>query len=186
MTSTSDALRRRFFTKALPSSILDDPTPFYEAFEESEDAMASLMTTMFEVLCLEQGERLEAHPFFPEIDPYILEDTPEGFCALVTVTVEKTTTADGYTAAIVFGSAMDPRVFAGVPVVLKNGKTWEIVEARADGLKQVGVMHRGCDNGMQLFEPPTPQKVDRDTPLDDNRRAAAFIDAVVCYCLEHD
>ncbi len=186
MERTSEALRRRFFTDTLPRAIHTDPTPFYEAFEENEEAMAAWATSLFEQLCEKQGESLETQSCFPVIDPYVLEDTPDGFCALVTVTLEKTATAPEMTAAIVFGSAMDPRVFAGVPKALPKGKTLEIIECKEKTQCPVGVMHRGCDNGMQLFDPPNPQKVDKDAPLDERRRPAAFIDAVVCYCMEHD
>lgn len=186
MDRTAQALRLRFFTESIPQAIHGDPTPFYEAFEESEEAMAAWATALFEAECQKQGESLETHSCFPVIDPYVLEDTPEGFCALVTVSLEKTATASAMTAVIVFGSAMDPRVFAGVPKTLPKGETWEIFEYKANKAVAVGVLHRGCDNGMQMFEPPNPQKVDRDAPLDERRRAAALIDAVVCYCLEHD
>ncbi len=186
MERTPEALRLRFFTDTLPGAIHADPTPFYEAFEETEDAMAEWVTMLFEQLCREHGESLETQSCFPVIDPYVLEDTPDGFCALVTVTLEKTATASAMTAAIVFGSAMDPRVFAGVPKALPKGSTWEIIEYKEKTQCSVGVMYRGCDNGMQLFDPPNPQKVDKSVPLDERRRPAAFIDAVVCYCMEHD
>ena len=186
MDRTAQALRLRFFTESIPQAIHTDPTPFYEAFEESEEAMAAWATALFEAVCAQQGESLQTHSCFPVIDPYVLEDTAEGFCALVTVTLEKTATASEMTAVIVFGSAMDPRVFAAVPKTLPKGETLQIIEHKPDKTCPVGVLYRGCDNGMQMFDPPNPQKVDRDAPLDERRRAAALIDAVVCYCLEHD
>jgi len=180
------AMRQLFLSEALPAAIFRDPSPFYEAFEENEDAMEAYFTSLWELLCEQKGESLSAHSFFPQIDAYVLEDTPEGFCALVTLTLPKTASAPEMMAAIVFGSAMDPRVFAALPAKLKKGYTLGIVECREDGTREVSVLYQGCDNGMQLFDAPNPQKRDTDAPLMPARRPAAFIDAVVCYCMEND
>lgn len=186
MAVQEEAMRRQFLSDALSSAILTDPTPFYEAFEDGEDALESFLTARWEALCDELDESLAAHPFFPEITPYILEDDDEGFCALVAVTIPKTVSAPSMMGAIVFGSAMDPRVFAALPVVLKKGQTLGMIECREDGERAIGVLHQGCDNGMQLFDPPNPQKRDPDAPLPAARRHTAFVDAVVCWCLQND
>lgn len=186
MTLKGDAMRRRFLGETLGAAILENPAAFYDAFEDSEDAMEAYLTMLFETLCRESGEDLSTHSFFPQIEPYILEDTPDGFCALVTVTLPKTAAAREAAAAIVFGSAMDPRVFTALPVTLKHGDTLAVGEYRLDGERAVAVLHQGCDNDLQLFDPPSPQKRDPDTPLAVSRRAAAFVDTVVCYCMEHD
>ncbi len=181
-----NAMREAFLCRTLPEAILRDPAPFYDAFEESEDAMAAYVTALWETMCREAGESLEAHPCFPEPDPYVLEDTAEGFCALVTVTFPQSGRTSAMTSVVVFGSAMDPRVFAAVPTRLAQGETLKIVECREDTLRDVTVLHQGCDNGMQLFDAPNPQKCDKTRPLSEARRPAAIIDAVVCWCMEHD
>lgn len=183
---TAQEMRKAFLCEMLPTAILRDPSPFYEAFEENEDEMESYFTSLWETLCLQKSESLSSHPFFPNVDAYVLEDTPEGFCALVTVTLPKTASAPEMIGAIVFGSAMDPRVFAAVPTKLKKGYTLAVVECREAQTVDVSVLYQGCDNGMQLFDAPNPQKRDTDAPLMPARRPAAFIDAVVCYCMEHD
>ncbi|MBE6764193.1 MAG: hypothetical protein E7553_07610 [Ruminococcaceae bacterium] len=180
-------LREQYVTKTLANSIHGDPTPFYEAFEEGEDAMEAFFTHLWETLCNSEGESLADHPFFPDIMPYILEDTEDGFCAIVTLTLPKTPTAASVSGAVVFGSAMDPRVFAGVPVRLKNGTTLKIEEVRANGTREeVAVLYQGCDNGLTLFDAPNPQKRDADTPLHPARREAATVEAIVYWCMEHD
>lgn len=179
-------LRKAYLLDTLGASVLDDPTAFYEAFEDGEDALEAYLTALWESLCRKTGETLCEHPFFPEITPYILEDTEEGFCALVAVTLPKTAAASAMMGAVVFGSAMDPRVFAALPAALKNGQALGIVECRESGETAVSVLHQGCDNGLQLFDPPTPQKCDPDTPLSASRCHTAFVDAVVCWCMEHD
>lgn len=180
------AMRKDFLCRVFPHAILNDPAPFYEAFEDSEDAMAAYVTSLWEAMCREAGESLEMHPCFPELDPYVLEDSPEGFCALVTVTLPKSGRAAAVTGVVVFGSAMDPRVFAAVPTTLPHGETLKITECREAGLRDIAVLHQGCDNGMQLFDAPNPQKRDTERPLMEARRPAAIIDAVVCWCMEHD
>lgn len=180
-------LRERYVTKTLANCIHGDPAPFYEAFEEGEDAMEAFFTHLWETLCAEAQESLADHPFFPDVMPYILEDTEDGFCAIVTVTLPKTLSAPFVSGAVVFGSAMDPRVFAGVPITLKNGQTLQIEEVRASGKREaVTVLHQGCDNGITLFDAPSPQKRDTDTPLHPARREAATVDAIVCWCMERD
>lgn len=187
MALQAEDMRRAFFTEALAMSVHSDPTPFYEAFEDGEDALEAFLTALWEALCRQKGVALSECSFFPVIESYILEDTEEGFAALVTVTLEKTATASAVSGAIVFGSAMDPRVFAALPTMLKNGPTLALSECRQDGSETpIGVLHQGCDNDLQLFDPPTPQKRDPDKPLAVPRRAAAFVDAVVCWCMEHD
>lgn len=181
-----NAMRERFLCRTLPDAILNDPAPFYEAFEENEDAMAAYITSLWESLCTETGASLTTHPCFPELDPYVLEDTPEGFCALVTVTLPKSGDLSAVTGVVVFGSAMDPRVFAAVPTVLPHGETLKLLECRMGELRDIAVLHQGCDNGLQLFDAPNPQKCDPTRPLMEARRAAAIIDAVVCWCMEHD
>ncbi|MBQ3068821.1 MAG: hypothetical protein IJD01_02600 [Clostridia bacterium] len=183
---TENAMREAFLCRTLPQAILRDPAPFYEAFEESEDAMAAYMTSLWESLCKASDEELSEHPCFPEMDPYVLEDTEEGFCALVTVTLPARGGASAVTGVVVFGSAMDPRVFAAVPTSLPKGETLKIVECREESLREIAVLYQGCDNGMQLFEAPNPQKRDETCPLLEARRPAAIIDAVVCWCMEHD
>ena len=182
----ANALREAYFLQALGGDILAEPTAFYDAFSESEEALGEYFTALWETHCAHHGVTLSEHSFFPQVEPYVLEDTPEGFLALVTVGVAQTKTAAAMQAAIVFGSAMDPRVFAATPKTLKNGDTWAITECRESNRVDVAVLYQGCDNGMQLFDPPTPQKVDRDTPLAVARREAAFVDAVVCWCMDHD
>lgn len=182
-----NTVRSAYLLDTLSKAILDDPTPFYDAFAEGEDVLASFMTALWETHCTDCGAALAEHPFFPVIEPYILEDTDEGFLALLTLALPKTKTASPMMAAIVFGSAMDPRVFAATPARLKNGETWQITESRLQGKAvAVGMLYQGCDNGMQLFDPPTPQKVDRDTPISARRRETAFVDAVVSWCMDHD
>jgi len=177
--------RRAFVTHTLPAAIGTDPSDFYEAFEDGEDAMADYITGLWESQCVEEGTSLSQHPCFPELVPYVLEDTEEGFCAIVTVSLPHTPSASAVKAAIVFGSAMDPRVFAAVPHTLAKGETLAIVECR-DPLVPVSVLYQGCDNGLQLFDPPSPQKQDKTAPLATGRRETAFVDAVVCWCLQHD
>ena len=180
-------LREQFVARCLPAHIHGDPTPFYDAFEDGEDAMESLFTHLWETLCNDEQAQLADHPFFPDIMPYVLEDSEDGFCAIVTVTLPKTPAAPSVSAAIVFGSAMDPRVFAGVPLKLKNGQTLQIEEVRASGKREaVAVLHQGCDNGITLFDAPNPQKRDTDTPLHPARREAATVDLIVCWCMQHD
>ena len=186
MNITTAALRRQFVCDVLIADLLCDPAPFYDAFEEGEDAMIAWLTALWETLCKKENAAMEEHPFFPEVTPYVLEDTSEGFCGLVTVDLPATPTASAVSAVIVFGSAMDPRVFAGVPTMLQNGETLELLECRQNGTKAVAVLHQGCDNGLQLFDPPTPQPVDKTKPLSPERRHAATVDAVVCYCMEND
>ena len=184
---TATALREQYVTVTLAGSIHEDPAAFYEAFEEGEDAMASFFTHLWETLCDTQRVALAEHPFFPEIMPYILEDTEDGFCAIVTLTLPKLPAAPSVSSAIVFGSAMDPRVFAGVPTMLKNGQTLQLEEIRASGKREpIAVLHQGCDNGITLFDAPNPQKRDTDTPLHPARREAASVDAIVCWCMAHD
>ncbi len=183
----SKTLRQQYFTKTLANCIHGDPSPFYEAFEEGEDAMEAFFTHLWETLCKNERESLADHPFFPEIMPYILEDTEDGFCAIVTVTLPKTPAAASMSGAVVFGSAMDPRVFASTPVRLKNGQTLKVEEVRASGTcEEIAVLYQGCDNGLTLFDAPNPQKRDTDTPLHPARREAATVDAIVCWCMEHD
>lgn len=181
-----NAFRERFLCGTLAAAVLADPTPFYEAFEESEEAMNAYWTSLWETQCRACGEELCAHPCFPETTAYVLEDSEEGFCALVTVTLPATAVASMMKATVVFGSAMDPRVFAAVPTALKNGEALQIVECRETARRDVTVLHQGCDNGMQLFDPPTPQKRDADLPLDPARVEHALVDTVVCWCMEHD
>ena len=83
----SQTLRERYVTHTLAQSIHGDPSPFYEAFEDGEDAMEAYFTHLWETLCDSERVTLASHPFFPEIMPYILEDTDEGFCAIVTLTL---------------------------------------------------------------------------------------------------
>ncbi len=182
----SNALRERYVCQTLTHDMLNDPAPFYDAFEESEDAMVSYFTGLWETLCRETGEALERHPFFPDVVPYVLEDTPEGFCALVTFSLPRTADASPVMGVVVFGSAMDPRVFAALPTELVGGETLKIVECRERGTVDVAVLFQGCDNGLQLFDPPAPQKRDKDKPLGVDRREPAVVDAVVCWCMEHD
>lgn len=182
----TDTLRKAYVLEELKGAILEDPTLFYDAFSDGDDTLEAYFTALWETHCQKSGAALSEHPFFPVIEPYILEDTDEGFLALLTVALPQTRTASAMMAAVVFGSAMDPRVFAATPSVLKNGDTWQITEGRVGGDTAIGVLYQGCDNGMQLFDPPTPQKVDRDTPLAVKRREAAFVDAVVCWCMDHD
>ena len=180
-------LREEYVTKTLAGCIHTDPSAFYEAFEEGEDAMEAFFTHLWEALCENERQTLADHPFFPEIRPYILEDTPDGFCAIVTLTLPKTPTAASVSGAVVFGSAMDPRVFAGIPVRLKNGTTVKLEEVRASGAHEdVAVLYQGCDNGLTLFDAPNPQKRDSDTPLHPARREAATVEMIVCWCMEHD
>lgn len=183
----SKMLREQYVAQDLPAYIHADPAPFYEAFEEGEDAMEALFTHVWEAMCAREQAPLADHPFFPEIMPYVLEDSEEGFCAIVTLTLPKTPAAPSMSGAIVFGSAMDPRVFAGVPIKLKNGQTLQLEEVRASGKREAfAVLHQGCDNGITLFDAPNPQKRDQDTPLHPARREAATVDAIVCWCMEHD
>lgn len=179
-------LRCAYLLETLKSAILDDPTPFYDAFSDGEDAMDSYFTALWETHCRKNGAAIAEHPFFPVLEPYILEDSEQGFLALLTLSLPRTRTASAMMAALVFGSAMDPRVFAATPTALKKGETWQITEGCAGGDTVIGVLYQGCDNGLQLFDPPTPQKVDRDTPLAEKRRETAFVDAVVCWCMDHD
>ncbi len=183
----NQTLRERYFVQALADDIHKDPSSFYEAFENGEDAMEAFFTHLWETLCKAEQALLADHPFFPEILPYILEDTEEGFCALVSVTLPETSRALPCGGVIVFGSAMDPRVFACTPVTLKNGPTLQIEEVRASGQREaVAVLYQGCDNGLTLFDAPNPQKRDTDTPLHPARREAAAVDAIVCWCMEND
>lgn len=177
-------LRHRFVTQVLYTA-LEDPTAFYEAFEEGEDALAAYWTSLWESMCTHSGVSMAAYPCFPETLVYILEDTADGFCALVTVTLPSTPGVGAVKAAVVFGSAMDPRLFAAVPTMLDGGETLEIVEC-LQSVKPITTLYQGCDNGMQLFDPPTAQPIDRTKPLAVERREEAFVDAVVCWCLEHD
>ncbi len=177
--------RRAFVTRTLPQAILADVSEFYDAFENGEDAMNDYITGLWEQQCRDMDVTLADHPCFPDIVPYVLEDTEEGFCAIVTATLPKTAQASAVKAAIVFGSAMDPRVFAAVPIRLEKGESLEIVECREPAVN-VGVLYQGCDNGLQLFDPPSPQKRDVQMPLMAARREEAFVDAVVCWCLRHD
>ena len=186
MNITTAALRRQFVCDVLIADLLDDPAPFYEAFEEGEDAMIAWLTALWETLCRNEGVTMEEHPCFPGVTPYVLEDTPDGFCGLVTVDLPATAEVSAVSAVVVFGSAMDPRVFAGVPKTLAGGETLELLECRQNGAKTVAVLHQGCDNGLQLFDLPTPQAVDNTVPLAEERRHAATVDAVVCYCMEND
>ncbi len=180
-------LRERYLTQTLAECIHTDPSAFYEAFEEGEDAMEAFFTHLWETLCQTEQQTLAEHPFFPEISPYVLEDTEDGFCAIVTVTIPKTSAAASVSGAVVFGSAMDPRVFAAIPVKLKNGWSLCVQEVRASGVREeITVLHQGCDNGLTLFDAPNPQKRDTDTPLHPARREAATVDAIVCWCMEHD
>ena len=183
----SQTLRERYVTHTLAQSIHGDPSPFYEAFEDGEDAMEAYFTHLWETLCDSERVTLASHPFFPEIMPYILEDTDEGFCAIVTLTLPKTPQAASVSGAVVFGSAMDPRVFASTPVALKKGTTLKVEEMRASGdRREVTVLYQGCDNGITLFDAPNPQKRDTDAPLHPARREAATVDAIVCWCMEND
>ena len=180
-------LREQYLTDTLAACIHTDPSAFYEAFEEGEDAMEAFFTHLWETLCLQEQQTLADHPFFPEITPYILEDTEDGFCAIVTVTIPKTAASAAMSGAVVFGSAMDPRVFAATPVKLKNGWSLCVEEVRASGTREkITVLFQGCDNGLTLFDAPNPQKRDTDTPLHPARREAATVDAIVCWCMEHD
>ncbi len=179
-------LRVAFLSETLSAAVLADPAPFYEAFEESEEAVSAYVTMLWEGVCRQTGESLSAHPCFPETTAYVLEDTEEGFCALVTVTLPATAAASMMKAVVVFGSAMDPRVFAAVPTALKNGETLCVIECRGDNHRDIAVLHQGCDNGLTLFDPPTPQKRDTDTPLAKERMEYALVDTVVCWCMEND
>ena len=184
---TDQTLRELYVTQILANDVHGDPSLFYEAFEDGEDAMEAYFTHLWETLCNREQTALAEHPFFPEIMPYVLEDSDDGFSAIVTVTLPKTPQAATVSAAVVFGSAMDPRVFAAVPVRLKNGTTRRIEEVRATGAREeVAVLHQGCDNGLLLFDPPNPQKRDLDTPLHPARCEAAAVDAIVRWCMEHD
>ncbi len=177
--------RRAFVTRTLSEAIAADPTDFYGAFEDGEDAVNDYITGLWETQCASCGVTLAEHPCFPETVAYILEDTEDGFCAIVTVSLPQTPSASACKAAVVFGSAMDPRVFAAVPVLLDKGETLAVIECREPTV-EVATLHQGCDNNLQLFDPPTPQKRDKTVPLAAARREAAFVDTVVCWCLKHD
>ena len=180
-------LREQYVTQTLAKDIHGDPSSFYEAFEDGEDAMEAYFTHLWETLCYSAQTALADHPFFPELMPYVLEDSEDGFSAIVTVTLPKTPQVPVVSAAAVFGSAMDPRVFAVTPIRLKNGVARHIEEVRASGKREeVAVLHQGCDNGLLLFDAPNPQKRDPDTPLHPARCEAASVDAIVRWCMEHD
>ncbi|MGN0171613.1 MAG: hypothetical protein ACI39E_02375 [Acutalibacteraceae bacterium] len=186
MTVNATDARRRFAAKELPSAILDDPSPFYEAFSEGEDALAVYLTSLWEC-----GRSVADSPFFPELQPFILEDSDEGFCALLLVTLPATAAAKKTVSAVVFGSAMDPRVFAALPEELPKGDTLSLREYRLDENNRLceralGALYQGCDNDLQLFDPPAPQPVDRDKPLPAARQEAATVDRIVRWCLEND
>ncbi len=186
MNDCQQQLRCQFVTRTLAASVLRDPTPFYEAFEEGEDALTAFLTGLWESLVKREGQSLSQCPFFPDVVPYVLEDTEDGFCALVCVTLPETATAPETAAVVVFGSAMDPRVFAMTPVSLRKGDSAKVSECRDGSERDVAVLYQGCDNDLQLFDPPTPQKCDKDAPLAKSRRHAAMIDKIVCWCMEND
>ena len=178
--NTGNNARRRFCEEILPQEILHDPTPFYEAFEEGEDELISYLTALW------MDENVSDTPFFPEVSPFILEDTADGFSALLLIRLSPNAAAAECFAAVVFGSDMDPRVFAALPNTLPKGDTLAVCEIKADGVRAIDALYQGCDNNMQLFDPPSPLAVDRDKPLPAARRADAAVEQIVAYCLDHD
>ena len=111
---TTKQLRELFSRQTLPLSLLVDPTPFYQAFTEGEAEVGGFLTAVWASLCAEQGDTLAAHPFFPEVDFWLVDETEEHFACMLDVYLPAAGPAPALYAALVFGATMDPRYFTGL------------------------------------------------------------------------
>lgn len=99
----------------LAEEILSEPDAFYAAFDEGDTGVTEWLTARWETVCAQNGETLEAHPFFPETEFWLLDETDEDFaCMMVSTLPALTETPDTCLLGVVFGAKMDPRVFTGV------------------------------------------------------------------------
>ncbi len=112
---TTKELRELFMTDSLPHALLDDPSAFYDAFSEGEAEVTAFLTAVWEALCVAQGDTLAAHPFFPDIAFWIVDETEENFTCMMDVYLPASGSCSAYYQALVFGSTMDPRFFGGTP-----------------------------------------------------------------------
>lgn len=103
---------REKFALALSAEILEDPTAFYTALDE--DAVLDFLTAMWEKLCVEQEVLIADHAFFPEHECWLLEEEGETAAYLLAIELPALRQEPDYhLMSVVFGTAMDPRVFAG-------------------------------------------------------------------------
>lgn len=105
---------RETFAAGLAAEILEAPAGFYEAFDE--DNMADFLTRRWEALCAGQQVSLADHAFFPETEYWLLEESETENSAAYMMAAELPAlaeTPDTALCAVVFGTAMDPRVFTG-------------------------------------------------------------------------
>lgn len=110
---TTRELREKFPAK-LSAALWESPADFYVSFDE--DNTAEYLTRLWEKLCAEHGVSLAEHAFFPEPECWLLEESEEGESAAYMLAAELPLLKeepDTALLAIVFGTSMDPRVFAG-------------------------------------------------------------------------
>lgn len=136
---TTKELRELFITEALPHAILDDPTAFYDAFSEGEAEVTAFLTAVWETLCVSHGDTLAAHPFFPDVAFWLVDETEENFTCMMDVYLPASGACAAYYQALVFGAAMDPRYFGGTPkgnavAVIEWTMTGDTLTATACGL----------------------------------------------------
>ncbi len=112
---TTKELRELFVKEALPRTILDTPTAFYDAFSEGEAEVTAFLTAAWEELCVSHGDTLAAHPFFPDITFWLVDETEENFTCMMDVFLPASGACATYYQALVFGATMDPRYFGGTP-----------------------------------------------------------------------
>ncbi len=176
-----NARRAEFLTRTLYDEIIENPFPYYRAFEEGEEAVEAYVTALWAA-----RHDLSRHPFFVNAVSYVLEEGEEGFCALTTLTLPKTASASEQAGIVVIGSDMDPRLFAALPFSLPGGETLRLAECKAQQTVEIALLTRGCDNDLTLFDPPSPQGVNPALPLPRSRRERALVELTVRWCLEHD
>jgi len=131
---TIKQLREQFSSRTLPQALLVDPTPFYQAFTEGEAEVGGFLTAVWAALCTEQGETLAAHPFFPEVDFWLVDETEENFACMLDVYLPASGPAPALYASLVFGATMDPRYFAGLPAPDGSVKLVEYVLGEGETL----------------------------------------------------
>ena len=112
---TTKELRELFINESLPHALLDDPTAFYDAFSDGEAEVTAFLTAAWESLCVAQGDTLAAHPFFPDVAFWLVDETEENFTCMMDVCLPASGACAAYYQALVFGSTMDPRYFGGTP-----------------------------------------------------------------------
>lgn len=150
---TTQELRDRY-TAELFETILADPTPFYDAFDEGETGMNDFLTQQWEIVCQKAGASLGKHPFFPDIAFWLLDETEEQFACMMVAALPPLPgdAADALLVSTVFGATMDPRCFSGV----RRGDAVTVTEYSTDGAgtarREVGSFPDGKERQREMAE----------------------------------